>query len=110
MFKAIDRLLFKKGEIDGDTLSEFSPYMVTRYLSFYDKNLLTYANDTLNRYGNLFSDKVEQAEFFDNVIPKLKMKRISYVSKKKEKVEKEEVRVPEFYSKREIEYYENQRS
>ena len=110
MFKAIDRLLFKKGETDSDTLSEFTPYMVARYLSFYDKSLLTYTNDTVNKYGKLFTDKEGQFEFFDNVIPKLKMKRISYVSRKKEKKEVIEVKVPEFYSKREMEYYENQRS
>ena len=105
MFNAINRLLYKKGDVDGDTIHEFTPYMATRYLSFYDKDLLKYANDTVNRYGGVFSDSVEQFEFFDNVIPKLKYKKIAYIKKKKEtEKEESEINVPEFYSKRELTY------
>jgi len=102
MFKSIERLLYKNGEVDGDTLNEFTPYITTRFLSFYDKNLLKYANNTVNKYGNIFSDKMDQFEFFDNVIPKLKMKRIPYISKKKPEEEEKEMKIPEFYSKKEL--------
>ena len=57
--------------------------MVTRYLSFYDKDLLNYANDTLNVYSQIFETDEEQFKFFENIIPKLKRKKINYVSKKK---------------------------
>ena len=80
-------MLFEdKSEITNELLSEFSPYMVTRYLSFYDKDLLKYANDTLNVYGSLFDTEEETFKFYKNVIPKLKRKRIKYVSKKKKDV------------------------
>ena len=60
----------------------FSPYMVTRYLSFYDKDLLNYANETVNRYSQIFDTDEEAFRFFENVIPKLKRKNIKYISKK----------------------------
>jgi len=103
MFNTINYLLFqKRKELDSELLEEFTPYMVARYMSFYDKNLLTYVNDTINRYGDVFSIKEDQFRFYENMIPILKRKKINYVSrKKKEKVEETQI-IPEFYSKREI--------
>jgi len=84
MFKSINHMLFEdKKEITNELISEFSPYMTTRYLSFYDKDLLKYANDTLNVYGNLFDTEEETFKFYKNVIPKLKIKKINYISKTK---------------------------
>jgi hypothetical protein len=86
MFNAINHILFdKKGEMTNELLEEFSPYMVTRYLSFYDKDLLKYANETVNRYSQIFDTDEETFRFFENVIPKLKRKNIKYISKKREK-------------------------
>lgn len=76
-------LFDKKWEMTNELLEEFSPYMVTRYLSFYDKDLLKYANETLNVYGQIFDTDEEKFRFFENVIPKLKRKNIKYVSKKR---------------------------
>jgi len=84
MFNAINHIIFdKKGEMTNELLEEFSPYMVTRYLSFYDDDLLNYANETVNKYDQIFETDEEQFRFFENVIPKLKRKRIDYISKKK---------------------------
>jgi hypothetical protein len=86
MFNSINHILFdKKGEMTNELLEEFSPYMVTRYLSFYDKDLLNYANETVNRYSQIFDTDEETFRFFENVIPKLKRKNIKYISKKREK-------------------------
>lgn len=86
MFNAINHILFdKKGEMTNELLEEFSPYMVTRYLSFYDKDLLNYSNETVNRYSQIFDTDEETFRFFENVIPKLKRKNIKYISKKREK-------------------------
>jgi hypothetical protein len=76
-------LFGEKSEMTNELLEEFSPYMVTRYLSFYDKDLLKYANETLNVYGQIFETDEEKFRFFENVIPKLKRKRINYISKSK---------------------------
>ena len=84
MFNAINHILFdKKGEMTNELLEEFSPYMVTRYLSFYDDDLLNYANETVNKYAQIFETEEERFRFFENVIPKLKRKRINYISRKK---------------------------
>lgn len=84
MFNAINHILFdKKGEMTSELLEEFSPYMVTRYLSFYDKDLLNYANETVNKYSQIFDTDEETFRFFENVIPKLKRKNIKYISKKR---------------------------
>jgi hypothetical protein len=84
MYNAINHLLFdKKSEMTNELLEEFSPYIVTRYLSFYDKDLLKYANETLNIYSQIFETDEERFKFFENVIPKLKRKKIDYLSKKK---------------------------
>jgi hypothetical protein len=87
MFDSINHMLFtKKGEMTNELLEEFSPYMVTRYLSFYDDDLLNYANETVNKYSQIFETEEERFRFFENVIPKLKRKRINYISKKKKDV------------------------
>lgn len=84
MFNTINHILFdKKGEMTNELLEEFSPYMVTRYLSFYDNDLLNYANETVNKYSQIFDTDEERFRFFENVVPKLKRKRINYISKKK---------------------------
>lgn len=84
MFNTINHILFdKKGEMTSELLEEFSPYMVTRYLSFYDNDLLNYANETVNKYSQIFDTDEERFRFFENVVPKLKRKRINYISKKK---------------------------
>jgi hypothetical protein len=84
MFNTINHIIFdKKGEMTNELLEEFSPYMVTRYLSFYDKDLLNYANETVNKYSSIFETEEERFQFFENVIPKLKRKRIDYISKQK---------------------------
>jgi hypothetical protein len=84
MFNTINHIIFdKKGEMTNELLEEFSPYMVTRYLSFYDDDLLNYANETVNKYSQIFETEEERFKFFGNMIPKLKRKRIDYVAKKR---------------------------
>lgn len=76
-------LFNEKGEMTNELLEDFSPYMVTRYLSFYDNDLLKYANETINKYDAIFENEEERFRFFENVIPKLKRKRIDYISRKR---------------------------
>lgn len=84
MYDTLNHMLFnKKGEMTNELLEEFSPYMVTRYLSFYDDDLLNYANETVNKYSSIFETEEERFRFFENVIPKLKRKRIDYISRKR---------------------------
>lgn len=110
MFEAVNHLIFEKAnqELDNNIMSQFSPYMVTRYLSFCSKEHATYANDTLNVYGNVLKSPDDQFRFYDNVIPKLRRMKIPYVKRPKETEKvKDDVPIPEFYSKREIELLTN---
>ena len=105
MFNSINHLLFKKTkhELDAELLDSFSPYMVTRYLSFHnDGAFAIYCNETLNTYSGLFEGE-DLFRFYDNVIPKTKYRRLQYVKKPKKAQETEsDKQIPDFYSKREI--------
>lgn len=108
MFKAINHILFENPskEIDSETLEEFVPYMVTRYFSFYeDGKYLDYINSTINKYNGIFKTIEEEYKFYENVIPKLKKKRINYIKKNKKEKNKEELlkSIPDFYSRKEWE-------
>lgn len=109
MFNAINHILFNKSgkEATSDILSEFSPYMVSRYLSFYDNDLVVYTNETINRYHNLFEDSLDNLKFYEKVVPKLKKKKIEYIKAPKKELKEvlEEYPVPEFLSKREMNLY-----
>jgi hypothetical protein len=104
MFEAINYLMFDKSkdELDSEIMSSFVPYMTVRFFSFYDPGYVVYANDTLNTYGNVLKTPEDQFRFFDNLIPKLRRKKIPYVKKPKDDTKVDETPVPEFYSKREI--------
>jgi hypothetical protein len=109
MFKAIDYFLspVRRKELDNEILEEFSPYMVSRYLTFYDKDFVEYANDTVNTYGNIFKTKEDQFRFFEQIIPKVKKKRVIYIKKPREEVVQDKIpmAIPEFHSKREMEMF-----
>lgn len=106
MFKAINHILFENSseEIDSETLEEFVPYMVTRYFSFYDDGkYLDYINSTINKYHGIFKSIEEEYKFYENVIPKLKKKKINYIKKiKKDKINQDTINaIPDFYSRKE---------
>ena len=106
MFKAINHILFENvsKEIDSEILEEFVPYMVTRYFSFYDDGkYVDYINSTINKYHGIFKSTEEEYKFYENVIPKLKKKKINYIKKiKKDKNNQDAIKsVPDFYSRKE---------
>ena len=88
LFQHINNLFFKKKDVTSEITidSEFQPYMVTRYLSFYDNSLVEFANETFNKYPQLFDDKAKMYRLYLNLVPKLRYKRITYLSKKKKAV------------------------
>ena len=94
-----------KIELNCDDESQFSIYMVNRWLSFYSNDVLIYINETSNKYANLFSIKHDQYNFVFYTVPKLKYKKINYIKKvkKEEKEEKDKPYIPEFMSKAEYE-------
>jgi hypothetical protein len=107
-FKTTDYLLFQKRKpLDGELLTNFNAWLTTKSFSFYENGkLVDYINNTLNIYGNIFPTKEDQFKFFENIIPIQNRKKIIYLKKPKQLEKKENVPVPEFYSKREIDILE----
>lgn len=86
IFDHIKYLFFKNRlteELNDDNIQAFIPYMLTRWLSFYDKQHASLANEIFNKYSSVFSDKYDCYNFFNNVISKMSYKKIVYVKKQK---------------------------
>ena len=73
-----------KKELDISDQTLYSPYIINRFLSQYNKDVCYIINHTVNKHcdGNL--DKEFHYKFLTNVLPKLKKKFIRYIKKKKE--------------------------
>jgi len=111
-FDILKALLYdkkKEERPDADTLQSFTPYMVNRWLSFYDKTKAVFVNETLNKFSSIFDNKEDQYELYSNLIPRSKFKRISYIKKKKEVTEEDEnigvISKNNMLSKREVQMY-----
>lgn len=92
IFDHIKTLFFKvklTESLNDDSIQTFIPYMVTRWLSFYSKSQATIANEILNRYAGVFTDKYDTYKFYSNIIPKMPFKKISYIKKNKVDTTKE---------------------
>jgi hypothetical protein len=112
MFDTVNYLLHEKNksDLDVELLQTFNPFITTKCFSFYDSGkYCDFINNTLNVYSNIFQNVEDQFNFYDNIIPKLKRRKSEYI--KKSKIEKEKIeiehQIPDFLSKREIDYYNN---
>lgn len=76
--------------LDTESQAHFIPFLLNRWLSFYDKAQCILANETLNRYTGLFEDKNDLYKLYFNFLPKLKYKKIEYIKKKKSEKEEEQ--------------------
>jgi len=104
IFDYLNSILFsrKKIELNCDDESQFSSFMINRWISFYSKDVAVYVNQTSNQYCGVFISKQEQSDFIFNVYPKLKYKRLEYIKKAKKDDSKEDKHIiPEFMSQRE---------
>lgn len=90
-FEILKNLLFNKtsdvSSFNQEDLQEFSPFIVNRWLSFYDRSRAIITNEILNKYSSVFDNKEDQYRFYYNIIPKLSFKKINYIKKVKTKKE-----------------------
>lgn len=88
-FDILRILFFKKSNsadiINCDDLQSFTPYMINRWLSFYDNQRAIFVNETLNKFSGLYDEKSESFKFYSNLIPSLRFKKINYIKKNKDK-------------------------
>lgn len=112
-FFDILRVLFfvkkKEEKLDTDALQAFTPFMVNRWLSFYDRSKAVFVNETLNKFGSLFEDKESLYDLYNNLIPRSSFKKINYIKKlKEEKTEDNDIAIiakNNMLSKREVQMY-----
>jgi len=108
IFDQINSIVFTKKKIvlNCDDESQFSPFMLNRWLSFYSSEMALFVNSVANRYQH-FSDKHEAYNFYFNICPKLKFKKINYIkkAKKDDTKEQEDIALPDFLSKKEYNMY-----
>jgi hypothetical protein len=90
IFDFISSVLFTKEKNCLQTVdqeSDFSPYMVNRWVSMYSPSVAVFSN-ILNKYLTVFENKKDLYSLFVGVLPHVKTKRIAYIKKvKQEKVE-----------------------
>lgn len=85
IFEYIDSVLYKDKTLTiDDRNSEFSGYMLNRWLSMYSPEIAHVVNESSNRLFSSITTKQEQYEFLYNLLPKCKRKRIEYIKKVKE--------------------------
>lgn len=85
IFDIIDGIAFsKKPDLlkQAEEEKTYQPYLVNRWLSMLDGNTAKIINETLNKYGQVFSP-AEQYTFLTNILPQYKRQRINYIKKAK---------------------------
>lgn len=77
----------KSGELlgDFDTLQNFSPYMINRWLSMYNPTMTHLINETTNQIYKGIENKEQWYKLYLTLIPKQKSKYVKYIKKSKEK-------------------------
>jgi len=103
IFDYLNSILYTKKEIElnCDEESQFNSFMCNRWISFYSPELCMYINETGNKHISLYQTKQEQFDYYFNILPQLKFKKINYIKKIKKEEEKDDILVPEFISKKE---------
>lgn len=89
IFDIISGILFKKNEnlLDNvDDTKQFQPFLVNRWISMHGANDARIINETVNRYGHLFTNKTDLYKFMVNIFPSYKFKKIPYIKKTKKEV------------------------
>ena len=106
-FDFVNNIAFARTQIDINITDSqlYSSYITNRYITFINKECTFFVNNTVNKYGSVFTNELHY-NFLFNLIPKTKRKFIRYVKKKK-KDKKSFERSAELYelSQREIQLY-----
>jgi hypothetical protein len=82
-FDILKSLLFNKSAYINN-IEDFTSFMVNRWLSFYDKSKACFVNDILNRYCGIFDNTNDAYNFYYNIVPVSRFKKINYIKKQKE--------------------------
>lgn len=96
-FKVISNIQTKRSLDFVLSRDNFVPYMISRYLSFYDPVFIKLINETSNRFnGSLEEDNFNTMyNYFISFFPKVPNKFIKYVKKETTKVIQEDTDITE---------------
>ena len=86
IFDNLNELLFTKqhehmNNVDHET--DYSPYMINRWISMHSPELATVINGTVNWMHQIFETKSDHYKFLHVVLPCVSRKRIQYIKKQK---------------------------
>jgi hypothetical protein len=85
IFTFIDSILHNKNKLGNlnEEETEFNLYMIDRWCSMANIDLIDIINETGNKYGKIFESKQDQYNFVYNLYPRIKKKKIEYIKKQK---------------------------
>jgi hypothetical protein len=85
IFDFISNILFTKNKdnIDLDDESEFTPFIVNRWLSMYSPHIVNICN-YINKYQGIFDNKQDLYKLFFGIFPRVPSKKITYFKRIKE--------------------------
>lgn len=93
-FDMLRNLFFSRKDssrtLDTESQAHFLPFLLNRWLSFYNKEQCILVNETVNKYTGIFEDKNDLYKLYFNFLPKLKYKKIDYIKKKKAESEEKQ--------------------
>ena len=93
-FQLQNKLFYSKKstaeDLDTEGEQAFVPFLFNRWLSFYNKDMSVFVNETLNKFSTIFDDKQQSYRLYYYLIPRLKWKKITYIKKKKKEAAEEE--------------------
>lgn len=83
IFDFIKSILFTKKRIDFnvDDEPQFNAYMLNRWISMYSAEMVDVVNSTGNMYAKNLPNKEAQYEWYFNLFPRMRFKKIQYLKK-----------------------------
>jgi hypothetical protein len=90
IFNYVDSILFDKQHLDDVKYdeSQYGNYMVNRWCSMCTTDSAEIINETTNKYWSVMTQRQDHYEFLLNLMPTQRRKRLSYIKKIKEDVDK----------------------
>ncbi|NBO98961.1 MAG: hypothetical protein EBU90_02365 [Proteobacteria bacterium] len=83
IFDILDGICFSKKKDILDNVEkekEYSPFIVNRWISMLDPSAAKIVNDTVNRFGHVFTNQ-EQYKLLTEILPRYKRQKINYIKK-----------------------------
>ena len=93
IFDQLNDLVFTKERkcmTNIDHESDYSPYMINRWISMYSPDMAIIINNTANWMYTILETKSDHYNFLHTIIPRSYRKRINYIKKKKPDKEEQE--------------------